>query len=47
LLTAGTELYTVSKLLGHKDVSVTAIYAKIVDEKRKAAVFSLPNIEVG
>ncbi len=47
LLTAGTELYTVSKLLGHKDISVTAIYAKIVDEKRKAAVFSLPNIEVG
>ncbi|WP_282135741.1 tyrosine-type recombinase/integrase [Seonamhaeicola maritimus] len=34
----GTDLYTVSNLLGHKDIKTTQIYAKIVDEsKRKAS----------
>jgi integrase len=38
-LSNGTDIYTVSKMLGHKSVSVTArVYAKIVDEtKRKAS----------
>lgn len=37
-LFSGTDITTVSKMLGHKDLKTTMIYAKIVDEaKRKAS----------
>jgi integrase len=36
-LTFGTDLYTVSKLLGHRDIKTTQIYAKIIDETKRAA----------
>jgi len=45
-LTWGVDLYTVSKLLGHKTIQATQIYAKIVDEKKKAAMEMLPTIEL-
>lgn len=43
-LTMGTDLYTVSKLLGHKSISTTQVYAKIVDEKKVEAVNKLPSL---
>ncbi|MEI6579388.1 MAG: site-specific integrase [Eubacteriales bacterium] len=41
-LTYGMDIYTVSKLLGHQDLRVTEIYAKIVDEKKRIEIQKLP-----
>lgn len=37
-LTMGADLYTTSKLLGHKNINTTTIYAKIVNRKKEEAV---------
>ena len=43
MLTLGADLYTVSKLLGHKNIATTQIYAKIVDKKKEEAIGLIPN----
>lgn len=45
LLTYGADIYTVSSLLGHKSVSTTQIYAKVVDEKKRRAVGLIPALK--
>jgi len=46
-LTSGNDIYTLSKLLGHKSLKTTEIYANIIDEKKKQAIDNLPVLEVG
>ena len=38
MLTLDVDLYTTSKLLGHKNIATTQIYAKIIDQKKDDAV---------
>ena len=45
-LNMGVDLYTVSKLLGHKNITNTQIYAKIIDKSMENAVSKLDEIEV-
>lgn len=42
LLKNGVDIYTVSKMLGHKEIKTTLVYAKFVDEMKMKAVNSLP-----
>lgn len=36
-LDGGTDIYTLSKLLGHKDIKTTLVYSKILDKNKLAA----------
>ncbi|WP_296150523.1 site-specific integrase [uncultured Flavobacterium sp.] len=36
-LSLGTDIFTVSKMLGHKSIKTTQVYTKLVDEKKKEA----------
>ncbi len=44
MLDIGTDIYTVSKLLGHRELSTTQIYAKVLDKNKQAAVSRIPDI---
>ena len=46
-LTNGTDLAIVSKLLGHKDISVTQQYARVIDLRRREAVDNMPKLKMG
>jgi len=41
-LRAGIDIYTLSKLMGHSSVSITQLYAKVIDETRAAAMNMMP-----
>ncbi len=43
-LTYDIDIYTVSKLLGHKEVKTTQIYARLIDKKKDEAIDKLPKI---
>ena len=44
MLDLGTDIYTVSKLLGHRELSTTQIYAKVLDKNKQKAVSSIPDV---
>lgn len=44
MLDLGADLYTVSKLLGHREIGTTQIYAKVMDKNKQAAVSMIPSI---
>lgn len=44
MLDAGVDLYTLSKLMGHKSIESTQIYAKILDRHKQAAITRIPKI---
>jgi len=45
-LESGADIYTVSKLLGHTDITATQVYAKATDKMKREAVNALPEIIV-
>lgn len=46
MLTHDVDLYTVSKLLGHKNIKTTQIYAQVVDQRKVDAVNQLPKFSL-
>ncbi len=45
-LDLGTEIYTLSKLLGHSHLKTTEIYSDIIDNRKKEAVNKIPDINI-
>lgn len=45
MIDLGADIYTVQKLLGHKFLMTTQIYAKVMDKKKQSAVNLIPKID--
>jgi site-specific recombinase XerD len=41
-----TDIYTISKMLGHKELRTTQIYAKLVDKKKTEAMNKLNDFKL-
>jgi integrase len=45
-LTLGTDIYVLSKELGHKDLKTTEIYGRIVDQRKREAANRIPDLGI-
>ena len=43
-LSMNTDIYTVSKRLGHRHLKTTEIYAKVIDKKKIEAAYRIPQL---
>lgn len=43
LVTSGVNIFTISKLMGHRDIKSTLVYAKVINEEKEKAVNSMVN----
>jgi integrase len=46
LLSKGVDIYTVSKILGHRELKTTQIYAKVLDTQKIDAIKKIPVFEI-
>ena len=46
LLENGTDIYTVAKMLGHRDIKSTMVYLKFTDELKHKAMNALPSFNL-
>lgn len=44
LLSTGSDLYTVQRLLGHRTIATTQVYAHIIDSRKREAVMRIPQL---
>lgn len=43
-ISLGTDIYTISKMLGHRDLKTTQIYTKVIDKLKRDAADKIPNL---
>jgi integrase len=46
MLDLGVDIYTVSRLLGHKEINTTMVYAHILDSKKQEAMSRIPKFDI-
>ena len=46
MLNLGADIYTVSKLLGHREIGTTQIYVRVLDKTKQEAVSLIPKINL-
>lgn len=46
LVSEGVNIFTISKLMGHKDIKSTLVYAKVIDSEKEKAVNSMKTFKI-